>query len=256
MDLDLSKYLHLTTQYTSASQRARVLTEVWVAENFLCLTCDRKISALPANTRACDFQCESCNERYQLKSSSKNLSNRILGAEYHTTLTTVRLDRHPSLILLQYNRDNFSVANLKILHGSWITENVVIPRSPLRPPARRAGWQGCIIDLRSIPASAFVEIIKDGQILPQVVIKNHWQTARAISSFSNSQRTWLSLVLHVVDNLPANFSLQDIYKYEEKFIQYHPKNKNIRAKIRQQLQIARDLGLIKFLEPSVYQKTK
>lgn len=50
------------------------------------------------------------------------------------------------------------------------------------------------------------------------------------------------------------FELDDIYKFTSDLHKIYPGNKNIEAKIRQQLQLLRDLGLIKFLGNGVYKK--
>ena len=42
------------------------------------------------------------------------------------------------------------------------------------------------------------------------------------------------------------FNLGDVYQFEEKLSYLHPENKNIQPKIRQQLQILRDMGLLEF----------
>lgn len=42
------------------------------------------------------------------------------------------------------------------------------------------------------------------------------------------------------------FSLEEIYKFEKDFFKLHPENKNVKPKIRQQLQLLRDLGLLEF----------
>lgn len=51
-----------------------------------------------------------------------------------------------------------------------------------------------------------------------------------------------------------NFSLSDIYKFEDTLQQQYPENKYIRDKIRQQLQELRDLGLIEFFGQGQYRK--
>lgn len=50
------------------------------------------------------------------------------------------------------------------------------------------------------------------------------------------------------------FTLQEMYKFEDRLQILHPENQNIRAKIRQQLQYLRDKGLIQFMERGVYRK--
>ena len=139
MDVDLKKYLDKMSGYKSASQKARVFTETWTSDNLQCPSCGETLILLPANSRTSDLRCQSCGETYQLKSQSKPFGKRILGAEYNTTIQAIRAGRHPSLILLQYDLDNLSVQQVRILHWSWITEQSIIPRRPLGPQARRAG---------------------------------------------------------------------------------------------------------------------
>lgn len=63
---------------------------------------------------------------------------------------------------------------------------------------------------------------------------------------------WLKLVY---DALPdGEFTNQDIYKFENKFRELYPKNLNIRAKIRQQLQILNKLGFIRHVKPRIWEK--
>ncbi|RMF39454.1 MAG: hypothetical protein D6755_14270 [Anaerolineae bacterium] len=170
MDIDLSRYLSKTQGYKSASQKARILTEAWVSDNLKCPFCGGILSPLPANSRTSDFRCQSCGETYQLKSQSKPFGKKILGAEYNTTIQAIRAGRHPSLILLQYDRDNLLVQQVKILHRSWITEQVIIPRRPLGPNARRAGWQGCLFALEAIPSTAFVDVVRNGSVIPSQIV--------------------------------------------------------------------------------------
>ncbi|WP_250227770.1 hypothetical protein [Anaeropeptidivorans aminofermentans] len=44
------------------------------------------------------------------------------------------------------------------------------------------------------------------------------------------------------------FSLNDVYMFEAHLSMLHPDNKNVRAKIRQQLQLLRDYGKIEFVD--------
>jgi hypothetical protein len=50
----------------------------------------------------------------------------------------------------------------------------------------------------------------------------------------------------------SQFSPGELYAFEAALKTAHPENRNIRPKIRQQLQILRDLGLIEFMEPGKY----
>jgi hypothetical protein len=50
------------------------------------------------------------------------------------------------------------------------------------------------------------------------------------------------------------FELDEAYSFESYLNSLHPNNQNIKAKIRQQLQYLRDLGLIEFVQPGLYKK--
>jgi len=60
-------------------------------------------------------------------------------------------------------------------------------------------------------------------------------------------------VLNVVRALQKNdFSLDDVYRHERELARWHPGNRNIQAKIRQQLQELRDMGMVEFLGRGEY----
>ena len=66
-------------------------------------------------------------------------------------------------------------------------------------------------------------------------------------------RGWALDVLTAVRKLAkARFSLQELYELEPYLQKIHPHNRNVRPKIRQQLQVLRDLGLIQFTSPGNY----
>ena len=52
------------------------------------------------------------------------------------------------------------------------------------------------------------------------------------------------------------FSLEDVYKFEEKLKLKYPSNNFIKDKIRQQLQVLRDKGIIEFISRGNYKKIK
>jgi phosphatidylserine/phosphatidylglycerophosphate/cardiolipin synthase-like enzyme len=50
------------------------------------------------------------------------------------------------------------------------------------------------------------------------------------------------------------FYLEEVYQFEDYLKNLHPENRNVKPKIRQQLQYLRDLGLLEFIKPGVYKK--
>lgn len=65
---------------------------------------------------------------------------------------------------------------------------------------------------------------------------------------------WYQDVLSCVKELDEIFTLEEVYGFEEKLSEKHPDNQNVRAKIRQQLQLMRDKSVIDFVIPGIYQK--
>jgi type II restriction enzyme len=66
-------------------------------------------------------------------------------------------------------------------------------------------------------------------------------------------RGWTLDVLNVVRSLnKKEFSLADVYAHADELAKLHPKNAHIHDKIRQQLQVLRDLKLLEFLGSGSY----
>ena len=57
-------------------------------------------------------------------------------------------------------------------------------------------------------------------------------------------------------NIGDEFTLKEVYKFEDFFEKEYPKNKTVRASIRRNLQEIRDDGYIKFMDKGVYKRIK
>ncbi|QEA56583.1 sigma-70 family RNA polymerase sigma factor [Weissella hellenica] len=71
-----------------------------------------------------------------------------------------------------------------------------------------------------------------------------------------SMASWQDDIKTLIQGLPEQFSLSDIYLFEFDLGSIHIENQNIRAKIRQILQQLRDKGDILFVSDGVYHKVK
>ena len=69
-------------------------------------------------------------------------------------------------------------------------------------------------------------------------------------------RGWTLDTLTCIEKLNNEFSLNELYGFEQWFRDRHPDNNHIRDKIRQQLQVLRDKGLIEFVKPGTYKIIK
>jgi type II restriction enzyme len=240
----------------NASQVARVSTERWAVDNFYCAACGTGLSAYPAGTKVYDFYSPECGANFQLKSASHVFSTSILGGEYNTTRQSILKDAFPSLILLHYDRSKWAVEDLSLVHRACITTSCIAPRTPLSPTARRAGWQGYTIRLEQIPAQGKIEVISRGHVREKAEVLAQWRQTDSLLKSRPETRGWLADVLKCVERCFATFTLANVYAFEQELAAKHPDNHNVKAKIRQQLQVLRDLGLIEFLSPGLYRHGK
>jgi len=66
---------------------------------------------------------------------------------------------------------------------------------------------------------------------------------------------WKKEIFNILNNLEIEiFHLIDLYNFKENLKNKYPENNNIEAKIRQQIQELRDLGLVEFLGDGKYKK--
>jgi type II restriction enzyme len=250
--------LRLSTEaaYKSASQLARVSTERWTRDNFYCASCGASLVPFPTNTPLYDFHSPDCRERFQLKASRRPFGSSVLDSEYHTALEGVMNDAYPSLILLRYDSVKWAVVDLELVHRACITTSCLVPRKALGASTRRAGWQGCLISLASVPSLGRIDVIRNGIAQPKTAVLEQWKQSNRLLQTEPQARGWLADVLRCVERLFSTFTLENVYAFETELAAKHPKNRFIRAKIRQQLQVLRDLDLIEFVSPGVYRRAK
>ena len=155
----------LAKNYRSKSQIIRVLSEAWVKENSYCTNCSAQSLAEFANNKpVADFYCENCNEQYELKSKKAKLSNIVNDGAYKMMIERINSDNNPSFFFLTYPKEH-TVNNFLIIPKQFFTPNIIIKRKPLSVTAKRAGWVGCNIDLRQVPESGKVFLVKDQKII-------------------------------------------------------------------------------------------
>ncbi len=233
--------------FTSASQIVRRVTEHWGALNLYCAACPSDgVEATPANTKAVDYRCGGCGAGYQLKAGRGWSEARIPDAGYEAMIGAIRAGGTPNLLVLQYSAD-WKVRNLLLVPSFFFTESAIERRSPLAATARRAGWIGCNILLSAIAADGKLRLVADSVESPALAVRNQYNHVRALSQLKPDVRGWTLDVLRIVRRLNrATFNLADVYRYEIELAALHPQNQNVRAKIRQQLQVLRDMGFIRF----------
>jgi type II restriction enzyme len=250
--------LHLPTKeldrYKSASQRARVGTESWGAANFFCPACESpRLNVAPRNTVAVDYFCPSCESPFQLKSQSKPLGTRIVDAAYSEMKRAITEDRTPNLFVLHYDLATWAVRTIILVPHFAFALSAVERRKPLASTARRAGWVGCNILLDKIPLHARITIVSEGTPQAPREVRSSYNRLRPLEKLQVEKRGWTLDVLQAVQSLgKLEFTLADVYAHTHELAKLHPKNAHVRDKIRQQLQVLRDLGLLDFLGGGSY----
>lgn len=243
--------------YASGSQNARSLTEAWVAQRMYCPNCGNpSLSQFPPNLPVADFFCARCNDQYELKSQKKRLGKKVVDGAYDRKVERLRSDTSPNLILMNYDAGAAVVRDICLIPKRFFVPSIIERRKPLAPSARRAGWVGSNILLHRIPISGRIFCVRDGTVVPKERVLEEWDRTAFLDTRNPEARGWLVEVMSCVDRLDAGrFTLQDMYAFEPYLSGIYPGNKNVRPKIRQQLQVLRDAGYLRFLGEGVYERT-
>ena len=243
--------------YKSNAQRARVLTENWVATHTFCPVCGKpSLSQYGANRPVADFYCDDCLSEYELKSKDNKtgtVSSKVPDGAYETMISRITSLNNPNFFFLAYY--NNAVNNFLMIPNYFFTPAIVEKRKPLSNNARRAGWVGCNINISGIPEIGRIFIVKNSIAISKDSVIGRYQKARRLETKNVESRGWLLDVLSCVDKIPDNeFSLAQVYSFESELAAKYPNNNNIRAKIRQQLQMLRDRGFVEFSNRGIYRK--
>ncbi len=244
-------------RYKSATQRARVGTEAWGATNLFCPACESpSLDIAPPNTVAVDYFCPVCKSPFQLKSKSTPLGSKIVDAAYSEMKRAILEDRTPNLFVLHYDLDTWAVRTVLLVPHFAFALSAVERRKPLASTARRAGWVGCNILLEKIPVHARIPVVSEGSPHTPREVRSSYDRLRPLEKLRVEKRGWTLDVLQVVQSLgKLEFTLADVYAHTNALAKLHPNNAHVRDKIRQQLQVLRDLGLLKFLGDGSYRLT-
>lgn len=243
--------------YKSPAQQARILTEDWLARNMYCPICGAEsIQSAAPNAPVKDYICQNCRAQYELKSKKSTTSrfkSSVVDGVYRTMIQRITSLDNPSFFFLHYDR--YEVNNLIIVPKCFFIPDIIQKRPQLKDTAARAGWEGCNILLGKVPDTAKIPIIRNGEVLNKEEVCQKYNQVYSLQTRSLERRGWLFDVLQCTEQLSSTFTLEQMYTFVEQLKARHPRNNNIEAKIRQQLQLLRDKGLIEFLIPGVYRKT-
>ena len=196
---------------------------------------------------------------YQFKSNVSPFGRSVSNSAYGK-MQAILNGNAPHYAFLHYSTADWQVKGLFLVPGHFFTPALIQKRSPLTAKAERAGWVGSNILLAPCPTMRGSRWwIQASSVTPTM--------SEAIGRAFNSCR--MTRVLAAAGALrcsPASakrcgkrgqeFTLQDFYaRHVSSLSAQFPDNHNVEAKVRQQLQVLRDGGVLSFLEPGRYQVT-
>ena len=179
---------------------------------------------------------------------------KLVDGAYRTMIERLQSVNNPNFFLLSYDALKLEVINFLVIPKHFFVREIIEKRKPLATTARRAGWVGCNILLQSIPAAGKIFYVKNRVVQPQKEVLSVWSKTLFLRKAEIvSERGWLLDVMLCVDRLgKKEFSLDEMYSFENYLSAKHPANRHVRDKIRQQMQVLRDKGYLKFVSRGRY----
>ena len=232
------------------------MTECWVSETIFCPNCGKRLSSFQNNQPVADFYCKGCAEEFELKSKNGIIGKRILDGAYSSMVQRLMANNNPNFFFLTYD-NSFMINDFMVIPKYFFVPSIIEKRSPLSDDARRRGWVGCNILMDNIPELGKIFFVQGGIEIRKNEVLAKWKQTEFIKETNNIEaKGWLLDVLNCVEKIrKEEFSLDEVYKYENELKNKHPMNNNIQAKIRQQLQFLRDRHIISFSGHGIYRMT-
>ena len=243
-------------QYKSNAQKIRAITEKWAEKNMFCPYCGNKyVYHFENNRPVADFFCPSCNEEYELKSNGTSISKKVNDGAYKTMIERITSINNPNFFFLHYDKSNYKIRNLIMVPKYFFSPDIIEKRKTLPNTAKRAGWTGCNILLYQIPNEGRIYIVQDEKEVDIEKIIEKVHRTEFLRDSKLEARGWTLDVLNCVNTIEEkNFTLEQMYRFEELLARKHPDNHHVKDKIRQQLQMLRDNGIIEFTGRGHYRK--
>lgn len=251
--MKLSLDSELAKLYTSTSQKARVLTEGWVLNEVYCPSCGGPVDNYTNNKPVADFYCKKCIEDFELKSKNGKIGKKVSAGAYSQMIKRISSPEKPNFFFMGY-LDTLSVNDFFVVPKHFFVSEIIEERKPLAETARRAGWVGSNILFSMIPKAGQIFYIEDGKEIAKADVLEKWQKTVFLKKIKKADaKGWILDIMNCIDALnKKEFTLADVYAFEKDLKAIHPENKNIKPKIRQQLQFLRDKGYLEFVGEGVY----
>jgi type II restriction enzyme len=208
----------------------------------------------PRNSRVLDFVCGDCGAQFELKSQATPIRRKVCDAAYRTMAQKILGGTLPHFAFLHYDTVELEVISLILVPSHFLTLRAIEKRPPLAAHARRAGWVGCNILLDAVPTDGRLPVVMNRDPAHPATVRAQWRRFSWMAEQRLEARGWAVEVLRCLrDSGLRVFGIEEAYAWEGALSALYPRNRHVRAKIRQQLQVLRDRGLLRFLGDGRYE---
>jgi type II restriction enzyme len=229
-------------------QNVRGVAETWGEHNLYCPNCPSPRLTRPAqNSAPGDFSCPDCGFQFQLKGQKMRFSSDIADGIYATTLRAVKNNDAPAFFFVHYDLPTWTVRDVLLVPG------FAIPPSAI---TKRKSGASCNITLSRIPLDARIPIVttikasRSGDT--ECIMISRMEEVRAkfkrltpLADIASGQRALALDVLNIIRRLKkTEFTSADFYPFERELKKLHAGQRNLRDKIRRQLQVLRNAGFL------------
>ena len=136
--------MKLDEQYTSQSQKIRVLTEDWVYKQAYCPNCGQlNIGKYENNRPVADFFCKNCKEDYELKSKKGFIGKKVVDGAYRTMIDCLQSENNSNFFLLNYSLQNYSVLNFFVIPKHFFVPDIIEKENHF--PKQQDGLDGLVV---------------------------------------------------------------------------------------------------------------
>ena len=229
-----------------------MLSESWVDDEIFCPNCGCNVDSYKNSKPVADFYCPNCSEDYELKSKKDSMGKRIADGAYETMIERLQSANNPNFFFLNYDVKNYEVLNFAVIPKHFFVPEIIIKRN--QGIKDRPNYIMCSIDLTRIPKSGKIFYIKNRKIESKERVLESWNRTLFLRKSKKVElRGWILDIMKCIDKLEKNeFTLDEMYSFENLLSQKYTDNKHIKDKISQQLQFLRDKDYLKFIGKGKY----
>ncbi len=236
------------------TQAIKMLTEFWTANNIFCPVCWSALIQHKIDKPVNDLFCRDCKADFELKGSKGNLWKTIVWGAYDIMIKEM-IKKPMHLFVLKYAED-YTIKNFLVVPKYFFIPEIIQKRNTSKVKQKNWTirlWTGWNILFDKIPESWKIHYIKDGAYKTRTEVLEEWKKIKFLEKTETKSKGWIFDTMICIEKLnKKEFTLQDIYWFENELKLKHPENNNIKPKLRQQLQFLRDKWYLEFVSSGEY----